>query len=214
MSTERREHTATLLPDGRVLIVGDFNYGAPEIYDPALDTWAITSPAVFSVVFDHAAVLLPIGKVLVTGGQWQHQFAELACACTALYDPTSDTWSDADDALRDVRAHHTSTLLANGEVVIAGSGEDGKTAELYSDSIPPQVALSAPTVREDGAIEFRFTAGEGFHARVLVTTNLSLPMSSWDVYPPSGFGLIFCAYKFVDIEATNYEQRFYRVRLP
>ena len=44
MSTARSDHTATLLPDGRVLVSGGYGQrlGSAEIYDPALGTWSLT----------------------------------------------------------------------------------------------------------------------------------------------------------------------------
>src|SRR5262245_28924552 len=70
MTTARTNHRATLLPDGRVLIVsgdvhGDPNSGTAEIYDPSTGTFtAAGSTSIGSV---SAATLLDNGKVLITG---------------------------------------------------------------------------------------------------------------------------------------------------
>lgn len=72
MTYERYWHTATLLKDGRVLVVGGLgkNYTASasaEIYDPATRKWSTTG----SMADDrskHSMTLLKDGKVLVTGG--------------------------------------------------------------------------------------------------------------------------------------------------
>src|SRR5262249_36189048 len=69
----RRElHTATLLPNGKVLVAGgfDFDLGArasAELYDPATGTWT-ASASLTDARFRHTSTLLPNGKVLVTGG--------------------------------------------------------------------------------------------------------------------------------------------------
>ncbi len=42
MSTARADHTATLLPDGRVLVSGADGSAGRGIYDPALGTWSPT----------------------------------------------------------------------------------------------------------------------------------------------------------------------------
>ena len=72
MGWARRHHTATLLPDGRVLVTGGYDGGASvfasaEIYDPALGTWSLTG-SMSTACYEHRATLLADGRVLVTGG--------------------------------------------------------------------------------------------------------------------------------------------------
>src|SRR5882672_3701249 len=71
LSQFRRQHTATLLSDGKVLVAG----GAPfaeaatsELYDPITQTWTNTGALNIGREF-HTATLLPDGSVMVTGGQ-------------------------------------------------------------------------------------------------------------------------------------------------
>src|SRR5438309_835611 len=68
LTVGRYEHTATLLPSGKVLIAGGsipFGYAATaELYDPATGTWTITGSLHIGRAF-HTATLLPNGKVLV-----------------------------------------------------------------------------------------------------------------------------------------------------
>src|SRR5690348_9180592 len=72
MLQPRSGHTATLLPDGRVLIAGgmrrnqDF-YKAAELYDPATGKFQSTGEMNLARV-GPAAVLLRSGKVLIVGG--------------------------------------------------------------------------------------------------------------------------------------------------
>src|SRR5262249_13866999 len=76
LKTARFHHTATLLPDGRVLVVGgEQGRGNPlasaELYDPATGTFSETSS--LSTARDgHTATLLPNGLVLVAGGRKTH----------------------------------------------------------------------------------------------------------------------------------------------
>jgi hypothetical protein len=72
MGTPRRYHTATLLPNGKVLAAGGYHEAtgiltAAELYDPATGTWC---PAGSLSVdrYGHTATLLPNGKVLATAG--------------------------------------------------------------------------------------------------------------------------------------------------
>ncbi|WP_437813377.1 kelch repeat-containing protein [Sorangium sp. So ce1078] len=122
-------HTATLLPSGKVLVVGGSSSVAPAaLYDPEQDTWTATSP-MQAPREDHTATLLPSGKVLVAGGYGEGAYVERA----ELYDPEQDTWTSTGSVMV-ARRYHTATLLPSGKVLIAGGvGGDGvlNVAELY-----------------------------------------------------------------------------------
>ena len=72
MSTPRQAHTATLLPVGRVLVVGGSNasgvLNSAELYDHKDDTIALAGLLSFARTPASAALLLD-GTVLVAGGQ-------------------------------------------------------------------------------------------------------------------------------------------------
>ena len=70
LTTARALHTATLLPNGKVLVAGGFNGGelsSAELYDPASGTWTAIG-SLTTARYQHTATLLPNGKVLVAGG--------------------------------------------------------------------------------------------------------------------------------------------------
>ena len=73
LAVARYDHTATLLPNGKVLVAGGYNDAAggylstAELYDPASGAWSATGGLATTRV-DHTATLLPNGKVLVAGG--------------------------------------------------------------------------------------------------------------------------------------------------
>jgi len=143
LNNDRSSHTATRLPDGRVLVAsGDNPYddygesnGTAEIYDPGTATWSTTGN--LSVIRDgHTATLLPNGNVLVNGG------AHFSSANAAeLYDPVSGSWSPTPVGIPRFFGH-TATFLANGKVLIAGGASETSlptalhSAELYGDRIP------------------------------------------------------------------------------
>jgi len=150
-------HSATLLPNGKVLVAGGWNeqtsenifLTSAEMYDPGTGRWSSTG----SLQQDrwlHTATLLSNGKVLVAGGFQLNGFQAIATA--ELYDPGTGTWATT-SSLVHVRGGHTATLLPNGHVLVAGgslSGSGGccgpanslRTAELYD---PPAVPVPTPT---------------------------------------------------------------------
>ena len=69
-ATARSSHTATLLPNGKVLVAGGSAPTGPlacaELYDPASGTWTATG-SLGTARYSHTATLLPNGKVLVAG---------------------------------------------------------------------------------------------------------------------------------------------------
>src|SRR5438270_826302 len=92
-------HTATLLPNGKILIVGGiFSNGlsqgelsSAELYDPATGMWTITGN-LNTARADHIAMLLPNGKVLVAGGAINcGNYCSIHSA--ELYDPATGSWS-------------------------------------------------------------------------------------------------------------------------
>jgi hypothetical protein len=97
LATARGSHTATLLPNGKVLVAGGGGtsgvLASAELYNPASGTWTDTG-SLAPWRYAHTATLLPNGKVLVVG-------ATAGCcgslASAELYDPASGTWTlDAD----------------------------------------------------------------------------------------------------------------------
>jgi YVTN family beta-propeller protein len=77
MSFRRQWPSATVLPDGRVVVTGGTQYGnnggsdavyAAELWDPTSGTWTLGASAAQIRVYHSAAILMPNGAVLSTGG--------------------------------------------------------------------------------------------------------------------------------------------------
>ena len=136
LNTGRTSHTATLLPNGKVLVTGGYTHNglvqmflaSAELYDPASGSWTATGSLNIGR-YQHTATLLPNGKVLVSGG-YNDNSGSLASA--ELYDPAGGTWT-ATGSLNTARVSQTATLLPNGKVLAAtGYNNDWLTsAELY-----------------------------------------------------------------------------------
>jgi len=139
MITSRYDHTATLLPDGRVLIAGGGNPGSvslanAELFDPTATTtpFSATTGSMTTSRRYHTATVLPNGKVLMAGGM---HLAGDAISSAELYDPTTKTFATTGN-LGTGRTQHTATLLPNGKVLITGGSLSGSSysapiAELY-----------------------------------------------------------------------------------
>jgi hypothetical protein len=145
MLAARAEHTATLLPSGAVLVAG--GDGAPmeaELYDPVSGTWRRTGSLSAPHSVGVTATRLASGRVLVVGGAGG-PFA--AIANTELFDPASETWSDA-GCTGEARGAHTATLLLSGAVLVAGgnnsTGQILGSAELYGIFVSPEQVSLGP----------------------------------------------------------------------
>ncbi|MFZ5876513.1 MAG: kelch repeat-containing protein [Nitrospirota bacterium] len=134
MGTARSEHTATLLPNGRVLVAGGYNsndgyLASAELYDPATGTFSPTW-SMGTARSGPSATMLLNGKVLVIGGVFAGGGYN---ASAELYDPATGTFSPT-ASLGTARFTHTATLLPNGQVLVAGgccSPGALASAELY-----------------------------------------------------------------------------------
>ncbi|HJQ13307.1 MAG TPA: kelch repeat-containing protein [Anaerolineales bacterium] len=147
MNTERAAHSATLLPDGKVLIAGGFReegtqeiaIASAEIFDPATNIFTPTSD-MNEPRNGHTATLLPNGKVLLAGG-WNQQGRT---ATAELYDPQTGTF-EYTGSLMAPRQGLTATLLKNGQVLIAGGDSARNTPQLTAELYDPTTEMFTPT---------------------------------------------------------------------
>jgi hypothetical protein len=145
MAVNRGDHTATVLSDGRVLVVGGTQtYNAvasAELYDPKTRTWS-SAGSLPMPSWGHTATLLPNGKVLVVGGSRSDGYHLASTSSTELYDPQTNSWYAA-ASMGTPRSFHTATLLPDGRVLIVGgveattdmSGKVLASAEVYDPAL-------------------------------------------------------------------------------
>src|SRR6266571_8487289 len=117
----RAVHTATLLPNGKVLVAGGSDLESAELYNPTTGVW-INTGNLNAARSEHTATLLPNGKVLIVGGTVGGPEDVVSVNSAELYDPATGTWSSTGN-LNTARSQHTATLLPNGKVLIAGGGD-------------------------------------------------------------------------------------------
>ena len=141
----RAFHTATLLTNGQILVVGGIDstntlLASAELYDPGTGVWTPTG-SLHTARYEDTATLLSNGEVLVAGGQDTN---EHALSSAEVYDLATGTWSLTGN-MNVGRAGHTATLLSDGEVLVAG-GLIIRTSPSHRQSciIPRRVPGASP----------------------------------------------------------------------
>ena len=129
------DHTATLLQDGRVLVIGGITAGGLvssdiEVFDPATGSSMMVA-FLPEPRTGHVAAALPDGSVLIAGGAT----VDVALLQTAvLFDPATASVSYVPYQLHSARVHASATTLLDGRVLVVG-GSNGTTelasAEIY-----------------------------------------------------------------------------------
>jgi hypothetical protein len=89
-----------------------------ELYDPSTKTFAATG-SMSDARWLHTATLLQDGRVLIVGGAHGIGIDDMSLNTAEIYDPTSGTFA-LTASLANPTAMHTATLLANGQVLVAG----------------------------------------------------------------------------------------------
>jgi hypothetical protein len=144
MTYGRKEHTATLLNNGDVLVAGGTSsnsiLNSAEIYNTTSGVWTVTG-SLGTTRYNHTATRLTNGNVLVTGGNVvisdeNTPSTTVFLSTTEIF--TNGTWYSA-AAMNDGRAFHQATLLPNGNVLVTGgidnNGQLLATAEIYTNGV-------------------------------------------------------------------------------
>jgi len=140
METARYAHTATLLPNGKVLVTGGFSgldaqssgnaLTTAELYDPATGAFTPTG-SMATARGGHTATLLSNGKVLVAGGLINISSAAVCVASSAeLYDPATGSFAPTGD-IGAAREEHTATQMPDGKVLLIGGNTSSDALGSY-----------------------------------------------------------------------------------
>ena len=151
MNAKRAAHTATLLPNGKVLIAGGMTdsgsgLASAEIFDPTTNIFtAIDNMTVARA--GHTATLLRSGKVLIAGG-YNGDYLDSA----ELFDPATGKFTSAPKMVTK-RSGHVATLLNSGKILLAGGTGVGWTflsdAELYDPTTNTFTATGSMTTARE-----------------------------------------------------------------
>src|SRR5664280_1240877 len=131
MPEVRTGHTATLLSDGRVLMVGGGNdttmLASAELYDPATGKFSPTGSVALPRI-GHTATLLRDGRVLVAGGQDNDTAPLTYLASAEIYDPATGKFS-LTGSMALPRYGASAALLPHGRALVTGGENlrDGAT---------------------------------------------------------------------------------------
>lgn len=161
MHAWRVGHTATLLTDGRVLVIGgNWEVGVPaEIWQPDTGLFTDVISPTDLPSGGHTATVLEDGIVLIAG--YVAESVEdptfpypTRRAVAYLFDPETGTFLDTGD-MQTVRQMHEAVRLHDGTVLLVGEG----SAEIFDPSTgrfaataPPSGEYSTMTLLDDGRV--------------------------------------------------------------
>jgi hypothetical protein len=149
MTNPRFSHTATLLPNGMVLLVGGMARNGvveanAEIYDPSTSQFTYVGKLNATRGWGTTATLLSDGKVLISGGA-SGSWCATSCILSSaeLYDPANRKFAPT-GSMTSPRASASAVLLQTGDVLIVG-GNIGDTSTATAELYHPSAGTFTPT---------------------------------------------------------------------
>ena len=150
ISMSRADHSATLLPDGRILVAGGVPMPNPRatlqtagLFEPVTRT-LVQTRLMTTAREEHTATLLTDGRVLIAGGHDYRDGSSTIERSAEIYDPLQGTFSPT-GSMSAAREGHTATLLASGLVLIAGGADTASTALASAELFDPRAGRFSPT---------------------------------------------------------------------
>jgi hypothetical protein len=152
----RFEHTATMLSDGRLFVVGgryldlgsgdsDRYFRSVEIYDPASRTWA-AGPAMQRARSGHSATLLRDGRLLVAGGDVRAD-GSMPDPALEIFDPQTNAWT----LISGVPIIPSGAItLQDGRVLLPGFMPASSSNKSYSTLFDPRTGRFGSVTRIAG----------------------------------------------------------------
>ncbi len=159
LQTSRYDHAAVLLKNGAVLVTGGQACSnsnctvtaTAEIYTPATNSWTSTTNMTTPRV-GHTLTLLASGRVLAIGGCTMLGCPSASLVGAEIYDPVAQSWAPT-TAMTLLRSDASATLLANGQVLVAGGLTSGNfqtaAAELFNPKTGSWTATGSMTTARD-----------------------------------------------------------------
>jgi hypothetical protein len=173
LNTPRVANTITLLKNGKAVVIGGNNYGitaeqkasSPYMYGVPLASVEIFDPeandrqGMFSYSGNmsqpragHSAALLDNGNILVTGGcYWDvANSKQIELNNAEIYNSSSQGFSPVSSTMSTARCGHSSIVLPDGRVLVAGGTSNGialQSAEIFDPNtnvFSPVLSMIAP----------------------------------------------------------------------
>ena len=143
---ERTFHTASLLPDGRVLVAGgtgrivlkegeeeplfrgNKDLNSAEIYDPKTDEWENAPDMAYKKQLAQA-ITLEDGRVMIIGGR----SGVSTLSSVEAYDPEENSWTEL-ESMTQSRMSHSAVKLIDNRILVTGGMESVTMGDTLSSS--------------------------------------------------------------------------------
>src|SRR5208282_1965510 len=188
MALPREFATATLLPNGKVLIAGGFSTlvvtSSTSIFDPTTNQFT-TGPTMNNARQHAVAALLSNGTVLIAGGDIGSNPS--ATATSEIYDPVSNTFAATPPTMNNARTSLMAATLPSSDVLIAGGDDNGSsfnTAEIYHLGTNNFSIVSSTMngAREQGTATLLPNGSVLISGGFLVVSNLAMAEKTTELY--------------------------------